>query len=85
MRVRHPTAAADTGVVDDVVYVDGDAVTIDDEGCFEAPEAWCEAFAERYDTELDSLRVADTHDCGVNGCSRDVDSPEATCWQHEDT
>lgn len=21
--------------------------------------------------------------CGVNGCSRDVDSPDATCWQHE--
>jgi len=22
------------------------------------------------------------HACGVNDCSRTVDSPEATCWQH---
>lgn len=22
--------------------------------------------------------------CGVNGCSRTVDSPDAVCWQHED-
>lgn len=24
------------------------------------------------------------HECGVNGCSRSVDSPEDVCWQHED-
>jgi len=23
-----------------------------------------------------------TYYCGVNECSREVDSPEATCWQH---
>jgi len=22
------------------------------------------------------------HTCGENGCSRTVDSPEDTCWQH---
>lgn len=25
---------------------------------------------------------ADDPTCGVNGCSRSVDSPEETCWQH---
>ena len=23
-----------------------------------------------------------TYRCGVNDCSREVDSPDATCWQH---
>lgn len=32
---------------------------------------------ENTDTEPDE------YVCGVNGCSRTVDSPEATCWQHE--
>ena len=22
--------------------------------------------------------------CGVNGCSREVESPEDVCWQHDD-
>jgi len=25
-----------------------------------------------------------TYHCGVNGCSRKVDSPEETCWQHSE-
>lgn len=25
----------------------------------------------------------ETYYCGVNGCSRTVDNPEDTCWQHE--
>lgn len=25
----------------------------------------------------------DTFYCGVNDCSRTVDSPDATCWQHD--
>lgn len=25
-----------------------------------------------------------TFQCGVNGCSRKVDNPEDTCWQHGD-
>jgi len=29
------------------------------------------------DTEPETFR------CGVNDCSREVDSPEDTCWQHE--
>lgn len=26
--------------------------------------------------------AADDYSCGVNGCSRDVDAPDDTCWQH---
>jgi len=25
---------------------------------------------------------SEEYECGVNGCSRDVESPEQTCWQH---
>jgi hypothetical protein len=25
---------------------------------------------------------AESYQCGVNGCSREVDSEDATCWQH---
>jgi len=25
----------------------------------------------------------DTFRCGVNDCSREVDTPDAVCWQHE--
>jgi len=25
-----------------------------------------------------------SYDCGVNGCSRSVDSPDDACWQHEE-
>lgn len=25
-----------------------------------------------------------TYECGVNGCSREVDSREDTCWQHSE-
>jgi len=24
------------------------------------------------------------YECGVNGCSREVDSPDDTCWQHDE-
>lgn len=26
----------------------------------------------------------DGYECGVNGCSRSVDAPDATCWQHDE-
>lgn len=25
----------------------------------------------------------ETYECGVNGCSREVDSEDETCWQHQ--
>jgi hypothetical protein len=33
-------------------------------------------------TEVESPE-AETFRCGVNDCSRTVDSPEAVCWQHK--
>jgi len=33
-------------------------------------------------TETESPET-ETFRCGVNGCSRDVDSPEGVCWQHQ--
>lgn len=34
--------------------------------------------ATRLDVDSDSV----TYECGVNDCSRDVDSPDDRCWQH---
>jgi hypothetical protein len=31
---------------------------------------------------LDGTQDTEDYNCGVNGCSRDVDGPEDTCWQH---
>lgn len=38
------------------------------------------------DTDIPRRTIGEeeTHDCGVNGCSRTVDTPEQTCWQHPD-
>ncbi len=43
-----------------------------------------ERMADRYGpiTVLESEDNDESHECGVNGCSRTVDDPEATCWQH---
>lgn len=64
---------------------------IDVEGAFETDRETYEALDEAYA----GFRVVDEGDpepeppeqdtdpkCGVNGCGRSVDSPEATCWQH---
>jgi len=32
--------------------------------------------------EADTDAETETFRCGVNDCSREVDSPEDTCWQH---
>lgn len=33
--------------------------------------------AEEHSSETETFR------CGVNDCSREVDNPDATCWQHD--
>jgi len=40
--------------------------------------------SDRYGPITAILEDSDEEDfeCGVNGCSRTVDDPEATCWQH---
>jgi len=37
---------------------------------------------ERESTDANESE-AETYHCGVNGCSREVDSEDATCWQHQ--
>jgi hypothetical protein len=49
----------------------------DDSGNDDAPD---EASVTRGTVEPDSAR----YECGVNGCSRSVDSPSEACWQHEE-
>lgn len=71
MRLHHPHG-------DDYVSIHGDLVPIDDDGTFEAPETWADAFADRHDTTLDDLRVTET--CEVvkqDGavCGRDLPCP----------
>lgn len=34
-----------------------------------------------YDGDSDE-RGDEDYNCGVNGCSRTVDNPDETCWQH---
>lgn len=49
-------------------------------------------WADNQDTEREPETVrmqADSegvsYECGVNGCSRTVDGPDDTCWQHEES
>jgi hypothetical protein len=38
--------------------------------------------ADTSDTTEEQSAEAETFRCGINDCSREVDNPEATCWQH---
>jgi len=75
----------------------GEEINVEDE--FEVSEAVFERLKAEYSgieavssgetqtdesssTETESPE-AETFRCGVNDCSRDVDSPEDVCWQHE--
>lgn len=49
-----------------------------DESQSDSESAESEAPTEVEDAE------AETYTCGVNGCSRDVESEDATCWQHNE-
>jgi hypothetical protein len=67
---------------------------IDVEGIIEVDSETYEALKEKYS----GFRIVDdkprgsgsedggaeTYECGINGCSRNVDGPNETCWQHED-
>jgi len=56
------------------------------------PADVCERVAAKYDRievvgldgseEREESEESEGYVCGVNDCSRNVDSPEATCWQH---
>lgn len=49
-------------------------------GFVEAEESHSEPDPETSETDPDA--EAETFRCGINDCSREVDSPEDTCWQH---
>lgn len=49
----------------------------------DAPEEDTDAEqSEDDESEAESGSETEAFECGVNGCSREVDSPEDTCWQH---
>jgi hypothetical protein len=64
----HPSDVAEVVAAEyDYLHVESEASDSDtDESAPDAAD----------DAEAETLR------CGVNGCSRKVDSADATCWQH---
>lgn len=89
-RALSPGQADDYGTLDGETLVVEDAATAerlvkrypnvgwaDDSGDDDASD---EASVTRGTVEADSA----SYDCGVNGCSRSVNSPDDACWQHEE-
>jgi hypothetical protein len=88
-RALSPGQADDCGTLDGDTLVVEDAATAErlvkrypnvswtDDSGDDAPD---EASVTRGTVEADSA----SYDCGVNGCSRSVDSPSDACWQHEE-
>ena len=83
MRVWHPIALEDAGVVDDAVDVNGELVPIDD-GTFECDdESWLDRWADGYGYDADELLVAET--CDTVKSDGDVCGRELPCPYHSDT
>lgn len=82
MRLVHPSALGEDGVADDYVDVNGDLVPIDDDGTFDAPAGWAEAFAARYDRDLEELHVAET--CETIKSDGEVCGRDLPCPYHSD-
>lgn len=95
MRVRHPYALEDGPPAPDArVHYGGrrETATVNADGVFEAPDSArsrLESWAAGYGYDLDALLVdggsdAETYRCGVNDCRREVEGPDAVCWQHRE-
>lgn len=83
MRVEHPIARQDTGVVDDYVDVNGEPVPVDDDGTFEIPDGargWLEQWADGYGFDADDLLVLET--CQVVKSDGDVCGRDLPCPYH---
>lgn len=82
MRLRHPAG-------DDLVDVHGDLVPVDADDTFEAPESWAEAFAARYDTTVEALRVdgsdgsAETKTCETVKTDGEICGRDLPCPYHD--
>jgi len=68
---------------------EGETYDVQD-GTLEADETVITSLHERYgekvkplDESAENVESVGEPVCGVNGCSRDVESPEDRCWQHE--
>ena len=84
-RYKHPRALGREDPPQFAVDLNGERVVLDSAGCFETDrDRAVEQLAAAYDVDVSELRVEATYRCGVNDCSREVDSPDATCWQHDD-
>jgi len=82
MRVVHPVALADDGVSDDYVDVGGELVPVEDDDTFEAPDAWVEAFADRYG--VDVATIAQEQTCDVVKHDGEVCGRELPCPYHSE-
>jgi len=85
---RHPRALEGIpGQPPGAVTLGGTNVAVSD-GTFATEDARSvETLARAYDVPVSELRTDSGESeptCGVNGCSREVDTPDETCWQHSD-
>jgi hypothetical protein len=88
-RALSPGAAGEYG------EVDGDHLTVDDHDTAQelvdtypnvrwaddAPDTVVDTTVPRGEVDADGT----TYRCGVNDCSREVEGPTDTCWQHGDS
>ena len=84
------------GAADEHGEFDGEVLEMDDDDAAQAlvdtyPNVrWYETAADDRDDRDDPSPRAEadtdgvTYRCGVNDCSREVDTPGDTCWQHSD-
>lgn len=58
--------------------------TVDDEAAAAALVSQSPSIEFAPDEALHDDDSDDVYRCGVNDCSREVDGPDDTCWQHTD-
>lgn len=90
MRVHHPVALADEGVVDATVDVNGASVPVADDGTFDVPDdatGWLDRWADGYGHDADELladAVSETDTCQVEKNDGDVCGRDLPCPYHSE-
>lgn len=92
MQVRHPAAVREAAVPA-AVTVDTDTYPVGSDGVVNCPDGVATRLVEQFATRDGVTREDVVYEedgppdttCGVNGCSRSVDAPGETCWQHDAT
>lgn len=82
MRLRHPRAGERGGPPPSAVSADGERVPLDDDGEFEAGEAFARRFAANYGLDLDDIRAEAT--CEVVKSNGEVCGRDLPCQYHSD-